>query len=204
MLCNYFVVVIILLTATRVVSECQKGQGQIYNGICIGPKWPPSWNYTRTVQVPPYLSLNKPSIININIGRQLFVDSFLINETDSSQQFYRSQYYEKNPIISPTLPHEGSFALPFSGGVWWQEDEQRIALWYRCGGNAADELQGRSGSNGTGTCLAYSKDGKQFVKPNLTIVPGTNFVHQISFDGNTVWLDHQEKNSSRKYKMAMM
>ena len=27
-------------------------------------------------------------------------------------------------------------------------------------------------------------------------------VREVAFDGNTVWLDHREKNASRRYKMA--
>ena len=87
-----------------------------------------------------------------------------------------SRYHPANPVIVPDQEWEGTFAMPFSGGAFWQDNEGRIALWYRCGGgyaldNNKSELDGDSkrsgrvgdgahqGPNTTGTCLAYSTDG---------------------------------------------
>ena len=41
-------------------------------------------------------------------------------------------------MLKPDKPWEGTFAMPFSGGSWWEDEEERIALWYRCGGGYAD------------------------------------------------------------------
>lgn len=166
-----------------------------YNGICTPATFPPRQNYSRAVPHPPYLTA-PPSVINITVGRQLFVDSFLIANTSGvSQLFHAATYFHGNPVLKPDQPWEGTFAMPFSGGVWWEDKEDRLALWYRCGGGYASgteetETNGaRSGPTSTGTCLAYSVDGIHFTKPLQNVVPLTNFVRQVAFDGNTVWLD---------------
>jgi hypothetical protein len=40
-----------------------------------------------------------------------------------------------------------------------------------------------------------------FTKPNLD-GNGTNLVHRRPFDGDTVWLDHEEPDPRKRYKMA--
>lgn len=56
---------------------------RLYNNIQLPDVWPPK-NKETTLDQPlevPYLS-QKPDIIDIRVGRQLFVDDFLIAETD--------------------------------------------------------------------------------------------------------------------------
>ena len=107
---------------------------------------------------------------------------------------------------------------PLAGGAWWDDDRQRLALWYKCGGtsdvatdSAGTSTGARAAARGTrsrglgataGTCLAYSSDGVHFDKPLQGVRPGTNMVREVAFDGNTVWHDRAEKNASRRYKMA--
>ena len=92
------------------------------------------------------------------------------------------RYHPDNPVIVPDREWEGTFAMPFSGGAFWQDNESRIALWYRCGGGYA--LQGghgrdrvasnghavgtgeHQGPNTTGTCLAFSSDGVSCAQNN--------------------------------------
>eukprot|EP01045_Picozoa_sp_COSAG04_P003867 COSAG04_NODE_161_length_22014_cov_18.687383_22_plen_442_part_00 len=103
-----------------------------YNGICTPEQFPPRVNYTKVVQDPEYLR-SPPELINITVGRQLFVDDFLIQSLSNAQRSFHSAQYlsAHNPIIKPDRPWEGSFALPFSGGVWWEDDKQRASLFYR-------------------------------------------------------------------------
>lgn len=50
----------------------------LYNGITLGDKWPPqAEKLTRQPMPVPYLE-NPPEVILIDVGRQLFVDDFLI------------------------------------------------------------------------------------------------------------------------------
>lgn len=51
------------------------------------------------------------------------------------------------------------------------------------------------------TCYAESKDGKNWKKVNLDIVPGTNIVDTCDRDAATIWLDRTEKNPARRWKL---
>ena len=55
----------------------------LHNGIVLPEQWPPSMidDGVRREMSLPYIS-NKPTVISVNLGRQLFVDDFLIAETD--------------------------------------------------------------------------------------------------------------------------
>lgn len=68
------------------------------------------------------------------------------------------------PILRPDKPHEGSCAMPFSGGVF------RRPHGWMCFYLA----------NFNRICLAFSDDGLSWVKPNLGIVPGTNILLEIA------------------------
>ena len=60
----------------------EKGR-TLHNGIVLPEQWPPSMidDGVRCEMSLPYIS-NKPTVISVNLGRQLFVDDFLIAETD--------------------------------------------------------------------------------------------------------------------------
>ena len=175
-------------TAAPPPPLCPAGGSLSYNGICTPKAFPPRQNYSRAVPHPPYL-VSPPAVINITVGRQLFVDDFLIaNQSGLATSFHTATYYDHNPVIKPDMPWEGTFAMPFSGGVWWEDAEQRLALWYRCGGGYAEDggraLAGRqgqrSGPSTTGTCLAYSTDGVHFNKTLQDVRPNTNMVREVA------------------------
>ncbi|MBI4580727.1 MAG: hypothetical protein HY718_13555, partial [Planctomycetes bacterium] len=53
----------------------------LYNGIRLPAPWPPKYDQLPPDPMPvPYLSA-PPSVIPIDVGRQLFVDNFLIEQT---------------------------------------------------------------------------------------------------------------------------
>ena len=94
---------------------CGGGGTLSYNGICTPARFPPRKNYSRAVPHPDYLS-SPPPFINVTVGRQLFVDDFLIqNSSGVSTRFYTAKYYDKNPVLKPDQPWEGTVAMPFSG-----------------------------------------------------------------------------------------
>lgn len=69
----------------------------------------------------PYLQ-QKPSVIIINNGRQLFVDSFLIAKTNLEYVFHTPHFYEGNPVLEPDKEWEKTiqgapYAAPFSDGI---------------------------------------------------------------------------------------
>ena len=120
----------------------------------------------------PYLK-NPPEIIDVTVGRQLFVDDFLIEQTDLSAEYHSVEKYEANPIFAPETPWEteGSpCACPKSGGVFYDEDEKIFKMWYE--GGWLHHL-----------CYATSKDGIHWDRPLLDLVEGTNII--LPYEGYT-------------------
>jgi hypothetical protein len=96
----------------------------LYNGICLPKDWSPK-NLSQTSREPlpvPYLK-NPPSVIPLNVGRQLFVDDFLIEHTTLHCSFHTPRLYEQNPILKPETSLEMNngicpVACPFHDGVF--------------------------------------------------------------------------------------
>ena len=174
----------------------------LYNGISLPSQWPPQRNYASDIRkgMAPYYLTSKPSVIKIGVGRQLFVDDFLIKSTTLTRKYHYPEYYASNPVLSPDKDWEklgaGGFAAPFSDGVWYDETDRKFKMWYMAGG-------GSYSSNGECiTCYAESADGLTWTKPSLNVVQGTNIVHKGTVrDASSVWIDKQETNSAARYKM---
>jgi hypothetical protein len=173
----------------------------LYNGITLGNPWPPRWQYPNERPVrPPYLT-NPPDVIPVDVGRQLFVDDFLIEETSLVQTCHRAEYHPGNPILTPDREWEmrdeaadrtgtmrNPAAMVFSDGVFFDSRDQLFKMWYM-------------GGYGMSTCLATSRDGITWHKPRLDVVGGTNIVNTRYRDSSTVWLDHLDE--ARRFKMSL-
>ncbi len=144
----------------------------------------------------PYLE-NPPAVIPIDIGRQLFVDDFLIERTTLARKFHKPAKYPGNPVMAPatelerTNEHSEDIpgATPKSGAVWWDPRDGIFKMWYEAGWLGS---------------LAYatSGDGKHWERPDLGIVPGTNAIlPAIRPDSTTVWLDHQAEDPDARFKL---
>jgi hypothetical protein len=174
----------------------------LYNGITLTDKWPPQIKeLTRQPMPVPYLQ-NPPEVIPIDVGRQLFVDDFLIEHTTLKRTYHRPQYHPDNPILKPDRPWEvgdsARAAAPFSDGVFYDPKEKLFKMWYM-------------GGYISSTCLAVSRDGIKWEKPSFDVREGTNEVLSHRGvdpasggryrDSSTVWLDHEDPNPQRRYKM---
>ena len=163
----------------------------LYNGIKIPDVWPPRDHAVTLVPMDvPYLA-SPPEVISIDVGRQLFVDDFLIEKTTLRRTFHAARYHPINPVLKPDKPWEqegGPTAMVFSDGVWYDPQDRLFKMWYM-------------GGYLTSTCYATSKDGIRWEKPSLDVYPGTNMVHKGSRDSATVWLDLEEKDPARRYKL---
>jgi len=174
----------------------------LYNGITLGDKWPPqAEKLTRQPMPVPYLE-NLPGVIPIDVGRQLFVDDFLIEHTTLERRYHRPEYHPDNPILKPDKPWErgdsARAAAPFSDGVFYDPKEKLFKMWYM-------------GGYISSTCLAVSRDGIRWEKTSFDVRPGTNEVlsHRDVKpasggryrDSSTVWLDHEEPDPQHRYKM---
>src|SRR6184192_1944751 len=165
------------------------------NGICLPEDWPPK-NLSQTSREPlsvPYLK-NPPPVIPLNVGRQLFVDDFLIEQTTLHRSFHTPRLYEQNPILKPETSLEMNHgicpvACPFDDGVFYDPRDQLFKMWYQAGWF-------------DGSAYAISENGLDWKRPKLDIEPGTNRVlprrDRYQRDGTGVWLDHQSEDPNQR------
>jgi len=168
----------------------QSGGKILYNGIVIPAEWPPK-NLVISAEplpTPPYL-IKGPAVIPIDVGRQLFVDHFLIDETDLRRTFHDAEYYPLNPVLQADQPHEFvegvGKAMPFSDGIFYDPADQLFKAWYY---------------SANSTNYATSPDGVKWTKPNLDVRPGTNVVIPGARDSSSIWLDLDERDAAKRYK----
>jgi hypothetical protein len=166
----------------------------LHNGIRLTSPWPPRVAaLSQDPVTPPYL-VTPPAVIPIDVGRQLFVDDFLIAETSLTRTYHLARYHPASPVLKPDRPWEegrggnGPVAMVFSDGVWYDPRDKLFKMWYMGGWLAS-------------TCYAVSRDGIDWEKPALDVKPGTNVVHGGSRDSSTVWLDLEERDPERRFKM---
>ena len=164
----------------------------LYNGIRLPATWPPRIDkLTQEPMAVPYLQA-PPAVIPIDVGRQLFVDDFLIAETTLRRTYHLATYHPATPVLRPDSEWERTgdspCAMVFSDGVWYDPADSLYKMWYM-------------GGILRSTCYATSRDGIKWEKPKLDVQKGTNVVHAGFRDSNTVWLNHAEKDPKRRYKM---
>ncbi|MCL5099299.1 MAG: glycosyl hydrolase family 32 [Candidatus Omnitrophica bacterium] len=176
-----------------------KGGETLYNGIQLPEQWPPQCNELSLEQaVVPYLT-NPPQVIPIDIGRQLFVDDFLIESTTLERSFHLPTYHPASPVLKPDKPWEcekrgkgqGPFAMPFSDGVFYNPQDRLFKMWYHADYGSPH------------LCYATSVDGVSWEKPRLDVVPDTNIAFPRPGGERVVWLDPDEKNPGKRYKMVV-
>ncbi len=157
-------------------------------------------NWRRQVPAVPYLKKeNIPSVIPIDVGRQLFVDDFLIQETDLKRKFHQPERYEGNPILKAETAiemHGGiePMAAMISDGFCWDPIEKHFKLWYEAGWR-------------DGTMMATSLDGIHFTRPNLDVEPGSNRIlpkrKKMVRHGTGIAIDPYTKDASQRFKMTI-
>lgn len=132
---------------------------KLYNNILLSDIDAPS-----DAEHVPYLE-NPPAVVDISVGRQLFVDDFLIEKTELVPEYHKAKKTGQ-PVLSPETPWEkegGPCACPKSGGIWYDEKEKKFKMWYEAGWLRH-------------MCYAESEDGLTWVRPDLGIIPGTNLI----------------------------
>lgn len=77
------------------------------NGIRLPEVWPPAERSpaSREPMPVPYLE-HRPAVVPIDVGRQLFVDDFLIESTTLQRTYYQAEKYAGNPVLFPSAPAE--------------------------------------------------------------------------------------------------
>ncbi len=195
---NKLVLILVSLFFTIMLSA----QTSLHNGIILNEEWPPRYEEptTRKEMPVPYLD-SKPAVIPVNVGRQLFVDDFLINETNLNKVYHTPSYYSGNPVLEPDQEWEKTtqgalYAAPFSDGVWYDEKDEKFKMWYLAG---AGEIH-KQDPQTFYTAYAESLDGKNWIKPDLGIYKNTNLTDTANRDAATIWLDRNEKDPSKRWK----
>lgn len=176
---------------------------KLYNNIVLEDNFTLEMSDATKV---PYLQ-NPPEVIDVTVGRQLFVDDFLVEETDLTPEYHKAEKYEGNPVLFAQTPWEKAqspVACPKSGGVWYDEEEKIFKMWYEAGWLRQ-------------MCYAVSKDGIHWERPNLGLEEGTNkilvfdgyedgkYYEDIKYlrpDSTTVWIDY-ECDPKERYKLFL-
>ncbi len=107
-------------------------------------------------------------MVNVDVGRQLFVDDHLVETTSLKRVWHHPVKYAGNPVMKPETPWEvnaggNATVRPNGGGMWWDPEEKVFKLWYEGGWLHT-------------VCYATSKDGLAWERPKLDVYPGTNIV----------------------------
>ncbi|MBO5416202.1 MAG: glycosyl hydrolase family 32 [Clostridia bacterium] len=172
----------------------------MYNGIVLPDGYEFRHDMTNSaVDVPPYLVDKSeggyaPEVINIDRGRQLFVDDFLIESTDLTRAYYEAVKYEYNPVFYPETREEltgGDRGSPSvgatSGGLWYDMEDKLYKMWYESGWNGL-------------LSYATSENGVDWVRPDIG---GSNVVlRRQQVDSYVVWIDY-DAPASEKYKLMV-
>jgi hypothetical protein len=182
------------LLAAAAFAAAPGPRSSLPNGIDLPRGFPLPQSPTQRYRVPTYLT-HPPRVIPIDIGRQLFVDDFLIESTTLSRTAHRTVMYPGNPVFAATGSDSVGLAIPYSDGIWYDPAARLFKMWY-------------DGGLGNNLCYAWSKDGKQWVKPVVpsAAIPKSNRLLKIGGgrDSDTVWYDPLDPDPQRRYKLFLL
>ena len=170
------------------------------NGIQLPDVWPPVGMDMNDSQPQPVPYLRSPlEVVDASVGRQLFVDDFLLENhyCSMARLDHKAVKYNGNPVLCPQSAEERhadfpACAISKSGGVWFDDADGKFKMWYMTGylGYAA---------------LAVSDDGIHWQRPQLDVIPGTNLIlpKNIHPDSGSVVIDHETSDPTQRYKMLL-
>lgn len=172
---------------------------KLYNGIELPDQWPPRFldpDSAEPMEVP-YLK-KQPKVIPIDLGRQLFVDDFLIEKTSLKRTFHQAKKFEGNPVFKAETKHElarstlgekGQEAVTYlgHGGVFHDPAENLFNMYYTAGWRGP-------------LALATSTDLKTWTRPDLGIIEDNLLLAKGHDSGgdNSLWLDLASKEARLK------
>jgi hypothetical protein len=169
---------------------------RLYNGIVLPEIWPPEDVDTQSDEPPatPYLD-HPPKAIRIDVGRQLFVDEFLIESTDLLHKYHLPQKYPGNPILKADSALERQPGLVGGTGrpcVWWNPAKRTFDLWYQAGTYFRGTI-----------ALAQSRDGLSWTRPALDINPGSNQALPSGFQPDSYGIvpDWETRDPAQRFKL---
>lgn len=174
---------------------------KLYNNLEIPDAWPPTYAET-SLDKPLAVAYDQhlPDVVNITIGRQLFVDDFLINQCNLTREYHKP-VLQKQPVFVPetaTELNDGfcTSACPFNDGLFYDDHDNKFKMWYQAGW-----------FDGIG--YAESDDGIHWKRlheifpqreENERVVPE---VKGRLRDGSALWLDYDAQDPGERYKMLV-
>ena len=161
----------------------------LYNGIQLPKVWPPRHLSPDSLDpmTVPYLE-NPPDIVPVDIGRQLFVDDFLIQETNLSRTYHKAEKYSGNPVFIPETDAElkkESVVYLGHGGVFYDNIDRIFKMYYTAGWRGGLAVA-------TSHDMINWKRPKGPIKDNLLLPAGVRWEgHDLNTSGsdNSMWLD---------------
>ena len=144
-----------------------------------------------------------PSAVDIDLGRQLFVDDWLVESTQGVTRVYNhpTKAFDA-PVMWPEtdLEREVDPERPYrfapvagatSGGLWWDPVKKVFRLWYESGWMKY-------------LCYAESKDGVAWERKDLGVVKGTNRVLTDKLlDSWSVFPDYKAANPYANWRLMV-
>lgn len=188
----------ISIASTFTTIDSDSIQRILYNGIRLPAVWPPATEdpASATPMRVPYLE-NIPEIIPINVGRQLFIDDFLIEKTTLERVFHQAEKLENNPVLYPETSYElagknNNSAVTYlgHGGVFYDPSEEHFKMFYTAGWRG-------------GLALAISKDLISWDRPDLGLVDKNLILpagSMMAGGDNAIWLDLNAQDPLQRYK----
>ncbi|MFZ4764778.1 MAG: sialidase family protein, partial [Roseimicrobium sp.] len=175
---------------------------KLYNGIELPLPWPPPFRDPNSAEpMPlPYLK-QRPKSIPIDVGRQLFVDDFLIERSTLKRTFHQAKKFEGNPVFkagterelgASTQGERGEKATTFTGqgGVFFDPAERLFKMFYVAGWRGP-------------LSLATSPDMKTWTRHGQLLPEGLRWTGPKLVTGgsdNCVWLDLNATNPAERIK----
>ncbi len=170
----------------------------LYNGVELPLPWPPPYGDPDSAEPMPVPYLKRvPRTIPIDVGRQLFVDDFLIEKTTLNRTFHQATKFEGNPVfkaeIGPSTQGEaGQQASVYTGhgGVFYDPAEKHFKMFYVAGWRGP-------------LALATSPDMKTWTRRGELLPEGLCWTGPKLVSGgsdNCVWLDLNAKSPAERIK----
>lgn len=175
---------------------------RLYNGIVLPRAWPPDhFDPKSTEPMPVPYRQHPPSVIPIDLGRQLFVDDFLVESTTLKRTFHQAKKFAGNPVFKAETERElgpstqgerGEEATTFlgQGGVFWDPAAKHFKMFHVAGWRGP-------------LSLATSTDLKNWTRHGQLLPEGLRWTGPKLTTGgsdNSVWLDLNAKNPAERIK----
>lgn len=174
---------------------------KLYNGIELPDQWPPRFRDPASADPMelPYLK-KKPKVIPIDLGRQLFVDDFLIEKTTLKRIFHQAKKFEGNPVFKAETELEkklNNVVYLGQGGVFYEPKEKLFKMFYTAGWRGP-------------LALATSPDLKTWTRPELGLHGGNLLLPEGAAWGkgegttagtdNALWYDIEASDPKERFK----